>query len=150
MGIQLGIKITLRDPEDSAKIIHAQFGTVRSHPELKELLKRLAELDVKESAAVKRMQMADRKLWDAETEEEIAAAESALVVKVAERNQVTEELVAAGRAFVEGGFRAAGASEEHASWLADRVAMEDLPELKAKCLYGAGALDFTKASAGPK
>lgn len=148
--MHLGIKITLRDPEDAAKLIQAQFATVRSHPELKGLLSRCAELDVKESAAVRRMQMADRKLWDAETDEDIAVAEDALVALVAARNEVTEELVNAARAFVEAGFRLAGASEEHASWLADRVAMEDLPELKAKSLYGAGAMDFTKASAGPK
>ena len=150
MGIPLGIKITLRDPEDPAKLIHAQFATVRSHPELKELLSRCAALDVKESAAVRRMQLADRKLWEAETEADIAAAEASQSQRVEARNAVTEEMVAAARAFVEAGFVAAGASEEHASWLADRVAMEDLPELKAKCLYGAGAMDFTKASDGRK
>lgn len=150
MGIPLGIKITLRDPEDPAKLIHAQFATVRSHPELKELLSRCAALDVKESAAVRRMQLADRKLWEAETEADIAAAEAFLSQLVAARNTVTEEMVAAARAFVVAGFAAAGASDEHASWLADRVAMEDLPELKAKCLYGAGAMDFTKASDGRK
>ena len=148
MGIPLGIKITLRDPEDPAKLIHAQFATVRSHPELKELLSRCAALDVKESAAVRRMQLADRRLWDAETEADIIAAETDLAALVAARNVVTEEMVAAARAFVEAGFVAAGATPEHASWLADRIAMEDLAELKAKCLYGAGSIDFTQASDG--
>jgi hypothetical protein len=148
MSIPLGIKITLRDPEDSAKLIHAQFATVRSHPELKDRLKRCALLDVRESVAVRRMQLADRKLWDAEDDAAIEAAEKALAAAVAVRNEVTEELIAAARDFVEAGFRAAGSTQEHASWLADRVAMEDLPELKAKCLYGAGALDFTKTSGG--
>jgi hypothetical protein len=148
MGIPLGIKITIRDPEDSTKLIHAQFATARTHPELKDLLKRCAELDVKESVAVRRMQLADRRLWEVETEEEIVAAETALQERVAERNAVTEEMVAAARAFVEAGFAAAGSTPEHASWLADRIAMEDLAELKAKCLYGAGSIDFTQASDG--
>lgn len=148
MSIPLGVKITLRDPEDSTKLIHAQFATARSHPELKKLLERCAELDVKESAAVRRMQLADHRLWEAETEDDITAAEANLTALVAARNVVTEQMVAAARDFVEAGFRFAGADEEHASWLADRIAMEDLPELKAKCLYGAGALDFTVTSAG--
>ncbi len=148
MGIPLGIKVTFRDPEDSTKLIHAQFATVRSHPELRDHLTLCARLDVKESAAVRRMQLADQALWSAEAAE-VDAAEKALQIAADARNAVLGEMMQAAREFIEAGFVAAGATAEHASWLADRVAMEDLPELKAKCLYGAGAVDFTRASSDP-
>ena len=122
MGIPLGIKITIRDPEDSTKLIHAQFATARTHPELKDLLKRCAELDVKESVAVRRMQLATAG-WEVETEEESPPprppCKSGWRAERRHRRWWP-------RAFVEAGFAAAGSTPEHASWLADRIAMEDL------------------------
>ena len=139
--MKLGIKVTFKDPDNPAGIINAQFATARSNPEMLKLLRDIAEKDVAESVAMQKLENAAERLKSS-TDPEAMQAE--LLALRNASDDATLAVVEASRLFVVTGFRLAGSSDEQAEQLADIVDMADLAVLKAKCLYGAGSLDFTK------
>ena len=141
-----GIKVTLRDPDDNTKLIHAEFATARSFPVLKELLQKVARTDTAESISGRKRELAEAKLLAANTSEEAEAAGVALHAATEEVTSASMALFDAIREFVFKGYQLAGAPAEMAEKLADITDVENLPILKAKCLFGAGCLDFTKAA----
>lgn len=141
-----GIKVTLRDPDNSTQLIHAEFATARSFPVMKELLQKIAKADNLESVAGRKRELAEAKLMDASTSEEAEAAGVALQTATEEVTSASMALFDAIREFVFKGYQLAGAPDDLAEKLADITDVENLPVLKAKCLYGAGCLDFTKAA----
>lgn len=141
-----GIKVTLRDPDNSTQLIHAEFATARSFPVMKELLQKIAKTDNLESVAGRKRELAEAKLMDASNSEEAEAAGVALQAATEEVTSASMALFDAIREFVFKGYQLAGAPDDLAEKLADITDVENLPILKAKCLYGAGCLDFTKAA----
>ena len=145
--MKIGLKITLKDPANPANIINAQFATVRGNPQLKDLLQKIADLDVAENIALKKLSLAAAELDAAED----AAAVDALSEKLKSLRHAADNatcaLLEATRAFIVAGFALAGASDERAEDLTDAVGIENIQELKAKCLFGAGCLDFTQSPA---
>jgi hypothetical protein len=141
-----GIKVTLRDPDDNTKLIHAEFATARSFPVLRELLQKVARTDTAESISGRKRELAEAKLLAANTSEEAEAAGVALQAATEEVTSASMTLFDAIREFVFKGYQLAGAPAEMAEKLADITDVENLPILKAKCLFGAGCLDFTKAA----
>lgn len=141
-----GIKVTLRDPDDSTNLIHAEFATARSFPAMKELLQKIAKADNLESIAGRKRELAEAKLFAASSTEEADAAGVALQETTEEVTSASMALFDAIREFVVMGYQLAGAPEEMAVKLASITDVENLPILKAKCLYGAGCVDFTKAA----
>ena len=139
--MKLGIKVTFKDPDNPAGIINAQFATARSNPEMLKLLRAIAEADVAESVAMQKLENAAERLKSS-TDPEAMQAE--LLALRNASDDATLDVVEASRLFVVTGFKLAGSSDEQAEKLADIVDMADLAVLKAKCLYGAGSLDFTK------
>ncbi len=139
-----GIKIDYRNPEDETQLIHAQFATIRSNPEMDALMRACARADVAENAALKRLELALRKMEAATDEESLAAAEAAIQEASEKRQDASLALVAAVHTFIARGFELGGSSAETAELLASITPPERLPELKAACLFGAGALDFTR------
>ena len=124
--MKIGIKVTFKDPDNPAGIINAQFATARSNPE---------------SVAMQKLENAAERLKSS-TDPEAMQAE--LLALRNASDDATLAVVEASRLFVVTGFKLAGSSDEQAEKLADIVDMADLAVLKAKCLYGAGSLDFTK------
>lgn len=139
--MKIGLKVTFKDPENPAGVINAQFATARSHPEMLELLRDIAKKDVAESVAMQKLDNATERLKRSDDPE--AMQEELLALRNAS-DDATLAVVEASRLFVVTGFKLAGASDEQAEKLAGIVDMADLALLKAKCLYGAGSLDFTK------
>jgi len=142
-----GIKIDFKDPNDETQLIHAQFATIRANPELDTLLRECARLDVAENRALKLMAIAYGKVDRAGTPEEVDAATEELQKAADERHTASVRLAEAVRAFVTRGFELGGSTPEAASALADITPPERLAELKSACMFGAGALDFTKRPA---
>jgi len=142
-----GIKVTLRDPDDSTNVIRAEFATARTHPELKDKLKTIASCDTKESLLGRRRELAMGELATATTETELNEAAEALQKATDAVNDASMALFEAIRDFIVAGFQLAGATQELAEKLAGLVDVERLPELKAKCLFGAGVVDFTRGDA---
>ncbi len=142
--MKTGTRRDFKDPNDETQLLHAQFATIRTNPEMDALMRACARADVAENAALKRMELALRKMEEAKDEEALAAAEAAIQEASDKRQDASLALVAAVREFVVRGFILGGSSEESAELFADIVPPERLPELKAACLFGAGALDFTK------
>lgn len=140
-----GIKVTMRDPKDNTKLIHAEFATARSFPQMKELLRKIAVADNLESVAGRKRELAELRLMEAGTAEEADAACAALQEATDAVTEASCALFDAIREFVLDGYKLAGAPDELAERLADATDVEYLPMLKAKCLYGAGCVDFTKA-----
>ena len=138
-----GIKIDYTNPEDPTQLIHAQFATIRTCPELNGLLLECARLDVAENRALKLMAIAYGKVDKAETPEEVDAATDELQKAAAERHNASIALAEAVRAFVKRGFELGGSSPETAEMLAAITPPERLAELKSACMFGAGTLDFT-------
>ena len=143
-----GMHVTFRDPANPAKLVHAQFATLRSHPELKQLLADCAAADVDENVKLRKLQIEYDRLTSAETVEEAEEAQARIMKARTVADEATAELVQATRRFVVAGFTLAGSTPEQAEELADLVDVEHVPDLKAKCLYGAGCLDFTRPAAG--
>ena len=139
--MKLGIKVTFKDPDNPAGIINAQFATARSNPEMLKLLRAIAEADVAESVAMQKLENAAERLRNSADPE---AMQAELLALRNASDDATLDVVEASRLFVVTGFKLAGSSDEQAEKLADIVDMADLAVLKAKCLYGAGSLDFTK------
>lgn len=139
--MKLGIKVTFKDPDNPAGIINAQFATARSNPEMLKLLRDIAEKDVAESVAMQKLENAAERLKSSADPE---AMQAELLSLRNASDDATLAVVEASRLFVVTGFKLAGSSDEQAEKLADIVDMADLAVLKAKCLYGAGSLDFTK------
>ena len=139
--MKLGIKVTFKDPDNPAGIINAQFATARSNPEMLKLLRDIASKDVAESVAMQKLENAAERLKNSADPE---AMQAELLALRNASDDATLAVVEASRLFVVTGFRLAGSSDEQAEQLADIVDMADLAVLKAKCLYGAGSLDFTK------
>ena len=138
--MKIGLRIKIQDPEDPTQIVNAQFATLRSNPQLGDILKAIARMDVAESVALKELQ-AVAKRFDEEdaTQEELEAARL-------KADEATEQTLRQTHAFVVAGFKLAGASDERAEELASLIDIEKVDELKARCVYGAGCLDFTKAA----
>ena len=142
--MKIGLRIKLQDPDDPTQVINAQFATLRSNPQLGDMLKAIARMDVAESVALKELQaVAKRFDEDNATPEELEAAR----LKVDDATATTLEAV---HAFVVAGFMFADATAERAEELASIVDIERVDELKARCVYGAGCLDFTKAAGQSK
>ena len=141
-----GIKVKLRDPDNNTQLIHAEFATARSFPVMKELLQAIAKTDNIESVAGRKRELAEAKLMDASTSEEAEEAGVALQAATEEVTSASMALFDAIREFVFKGYQLAGAPDDLAEKLAGITDVENLPILKAKCLYGAGCVDFTKAA----
>ena len=138
--MKIGLRIKIQDPEDPTQIVNAQFATLRSNPQLGDILKAIARMDVAESVALKELQaVAKRFDEDDATQEELEAARL-------KADEATEQTLRQTHAFVVAGFKLAGASDERAEELASLIDIEKVAELKARCVYGAGCLDFTKAA----
>ena len=138
--MKIGLRIKLQDPDDPTQVINAQFATLRSNPQLGDILKAIARMDVAESVALKELQaVAKRFDEDNATPEELEAARL-------KADDATEQTLRQTHAFVVDGFKLAGETDERAEELASIVDIERVDELKARCVYGAGCLDFTKAA----
>ena len=142
--MKIGLRIKLQDPDDPTQVINAQFATLRSNPQLGDILKTIARMDVAESVALKELQaVAKRFDEDTATPEELEAARL-------KADDATEQTLRQTYAFVVAGFKLAGATDERAEELASIVDIERVDELKARCVYGAGCMDFTKAAGQSK
>lgn len=148
--MKTGIKIDYRDPEDDTQLLHAQFATARTNPELNALMLECARKDVSENAALKRLELALRKMEAATDEASLAEAEAAVQAASDRRHEASAALVDAVHAFIVRGFELGGSSTETAELLASLTPPERLPELKSACLFGAGCLDFTQRQAGDR
>ena len=140
--MKIGLRVKIQDPEDPTQIVNAQFATVRSNPQLGEMLRGIAKLDVAQSVAVHRLEKVARNLDDPEKEVDAEAIEKARL----EADEATNRTLEATHAFIVEGFKLAGASAERAEELASLIDIERAVELKARCVYGAGCMDFTKAA----
>jgi hypothetical protein len=97
-------------------------------------------MDVAESVALRDLQKVAKAFdEDNATQEDLEAARL-------KADEATETTLRQVHAFVVAGFKLAGASDERAEELASIVDIEKVDELKARCVYGAGCLDFTKAA----
>jgi hypothetical protein len=138
--MKIGLRVKLQDPDDPTQIINAQFATVRSNPQLGDILKAIARMDVAESVALRDLQKVAKAFdEDNATQEDLEAARL-------KADEATETTLRQVHAFVVAGFKLAGATDERAEELASIVDIEKVDELKARCVYGAGCLDFTKAA----
>lgn len=142
--MRLGLKITLRDPDDPAGVIHAQFASVRACPALRDRLAAIARADVAEGLALRRLAIASEALAAADTMEEADRAADGLAELRLQADAATLALVEATRDFLAEGFAAAGADPDRTADLADCVPPEDVAQIRARCLFGAGCLDFTR------
>lgn len=143
--MKIGLRIRIQDPEDPTQIVNAQFATVRSNPQLGEMLRNIAKLDVAESVALKKLQTAAKSLDDEEGGN-MRGIQKELELARLEADDATYKTLEAVHAFVVEGFKLAGANDERAEELASLIDIEKVDELKARCVYGAGCLDFTKAA----
>ena len=142
-NFKTGIRIKLTNPDDETQPINAVFATVRSNPELLELINKIAEADTAETIASKKAELIHQKIRFAETEKEIKAVEKEYYDAVKNTTNSSMVLFDAIRDFVYQGYKLAGATDERAKMLTDVTDVEYLQLLKAKCMYGAGSLDFT-------
>lgn len=147
MDLKLGLIVKLTDPADPAKLIKAQFATIRSNPKMDALLRDCARADVAEAAAIRKYQLALDELDKAATPEDVDAAQERVDKANEARFDASNAVLAAIHAFVVQGFALAGATPELAEELSAHVSPERLPELKMKCQFGAGVLDFTQTGA---
>ena len=138
--MKIGLRVKLQDPDDPTQIINAQFATVRSNPQLKDMLTNIARLDVAESVELRLLQKVAKAFDEGEVDGK------ALELARLDADEATAKTLEAVHAFVVAGFKLAGASDERAEELASIVDIEKVDELKARCVYGAGCLDFTKAA----
>ena len=142
--MKIGLRVRLQDPDDPTQVINAQFATLRSNPQLKDMLTNIARLDVAESVALRDLQNVAKAFdEDNATQEDLEAARL-------KADEATENVLLEVHAFVVAGFVFAGATTERAEELASIVDIERVDELKARCVYGAGCLDFTKAAGQSK
>lgn len=148
--MKIGLRVRLQDPDDPTQVINAQFATLRSNPQLKDMLTNIARLDVAESGALKKLQHAAKKFDEEEGEGDIRGAVKELERARLEADNATAQTLEAVHAFVVAGFKLAGATDERAEELASIVDIEHVDGLKARCVYGAGCLDFTKAAGQSK
>ena len=142
--MKIGLRVRLQDPDDPTQVINAQFATLRSNPQLGDILKAIARMDVAESVALRDLQKVAKSFdEDNATQEDLEAARL-------KADEATETTLRQVHAFVVAGFKLAGATDERAEELASIVDIERVDELKARCVYGAGCLDFTKAAGQSK
>ena len=147
MDARLGLKVKFKDPENPANIISAQFATVRGHGEMKGLMEACARADVAESVELRRYSIAADRLAAAETDEELLKAADALNAANEARLKAGDAVLEAVHRFVARGFELAGATPDLAEQLSMLVGPEQLAELRVKCAFGAGVVDFTQAAA---
>lgn len=147
MDIRLGLKVKFTDPANPAEVVSAQFATVRGHKEMKDLLDACYDLDARETIALRRYAVAAKELDEAETPEAVDAAGILFSDADKARREVSEKLLDAVHRFVVQGFVLAGSTPENAEQLSMLVGPEQLAELRVKCAFGAGVLDFTGAAA---
>jgi len=143
----LGLKVKFIDPENPANIINAQFATIRGHQEMRELLSECARKEVAETIALRGYSIAAQVIDKASTPEELLSAGVCFSDADEKRRKASEELIDAVSKFVVQGFVLAGSTQENAERLASLVGPEQLGELRLKCQFGAGVVDFTKAAA---
>lgn len=142
--MKIGLRVRLQDPDDPTQVINAQFATLRSNPQLGDMLKAIARMDVAESVALRTLQKVAKAFDEGE------ADGKALELARLDADEATSKTLEAVHAFVVEGFKLAGASDERAEELASIVDIERVDELKARCVYGAGCVDFTKAAGQSK
>lgn len=146
MDIRLGLKVKLADPENPANVIVSQFATIRGNAAMRTFLDDCSRAEVAESVALRRCTVAQEELDNAASAGEIDRAAAALEEATAGRLAASNALIDAVHTFIVKGFELAGATPEAAETLAACVGMERLTELRVKCQFGAGVLDFTKAA----
>lgn len=142
-----GIKITLRDPVDDTKVYHAEFATARSFPVLKEKLKNIAMLDAHETMVARGSDIAQVAISEAKTPDALASAGEAYKVAQGLLSDAGSAMIEALFDFVVSGYELAGSPRDLAEKLADMTPIERLHELKSRCLFGGGVVDFTKGAA---
>ena len=133
------------EPESNFETV--VFSTVRRTPELQAHLNEATRLDIAEDGARARVILARRALLDAETPEEIDAAEATTQTAAGKLNEITADLAGTVHSFLLCGFKGAGYDDEAAERYAAMVPPERVNELKVAALLGSGRLDFTKAPA---
>jgi hypothetical protein len=138
-----GIPVHLKGADESGAHVleKAVFATARKCPELSGLIKAIARADVAETAAARRADAANSRLRDC-TPDEIDQAEAEAAAAFDRLQDASQAVFDAIRAFVVRGFTAAGYDQANAERYADLVEPGRLGELKAKCLMGAGMVDF--------
>lgn len=146
MDLKLGLKVKLADPGNSANVISSQFATIRGNGEMRTYLDACSKAEVAETVALRRYAIAQDALENAATPEQIDQAAAALDDANEKRIAASNALLDAVHVFIVKGFELAGATTEAAEQLASCVGMERLTELRVKCQFGAGVLDFTKAA----
>ena len=73
--MKIGLRVRLQDPDDPTQVINAQFATLRSNPQLKDMLTNIARLDVAESVALRDLQNVAKAFdEDNATQEDLEAA----------------------------------------------------------------------------
>ncbi len=145
MDYKLGLKVKFIDPENPANVINSQFATIRGQGAMREYLANCSKAEVAETVALRRYTVAQEALDKADTPEELEKAEEALNAANEKRIESSNALLDAVHTFVVKGFELAGATPDAAEQLATYIDMERLTELRVKCQFGAGVLDFTKA-----
>lgn len=145
MDYKLGLKVKLIDPENPANVITSQFATIRGQGAMRGYLAACSKAEVAEACALRRYAVAQEALEHADTPEALEQAEEALNAANEKRLNASDALLDAVHTFVVKGFELAGAPPDTAEQLATYIDMERLTELRVKCQFGAGVLDFTKA-----
>ena len=141
--MKIGLRIKIQDPDDPTQIVNAQFASIRSNPKLGDMLRDIAKLEVEESVKLKILQQVGDKF---NADPAPGGDSSSLERARMEADEATQKTLDATHAFIVEGFKLAGANDERAEELASLIDLEKVTELKARCMYGAGCLDFTKAA----
>jgi len=147
MDLRLGVKVRFIDPENPAAVIDAQFATIRGHGEMRKYLEDCARAEVAETIAIRRFAIASEELAEASDEAEIEKASEAINAANEKRIEAGDSLIEAVHKFIVNGFELAGSTHENAEALAMLVGPEQLAELRLKCAFGAGVVDFTRPAA---
>lgn len=142
--MKFGLKVKFKDPEDETKLITADFATIRGHQEMDKYLRNIAKLNVEDSVVGKKFNILYNQLEKCEDISEIDKLKKSLVACQEAKTNAELAIIDAIHKFVEEGFKLAGANENQITKLANCVGLEQLDELKTKCMYGAGVVDFTK------
>ena len=116
--MKIGLRVRLQDPDDPTQVINAQFAALRSNPQLGDIVKAIARMDVAESVALRDLQKVAKSFdEDNATQEDLEAARL-------KADEATETTLRQVHAFVVAGFKLAGASDERAEELASILRKE--------------------------
>jgi hypothetical protein len=138
-----GIPVHLKGADESGAPVleKACFATARKCPELANKLKAIHRTDLAETAAVRRAEAAKEHLEKC-LSNEIDQAEAAAIEAFDRLQDASQAVFDAIRGFCVSGFEAAGYDRATAERYAGLCEPTRLGELKAKCLMGAGMVDF--------